>query len=39
MKYYNLDNAINVYIQEFQNYPNKIEEYKLNFLKNHFYIL
>tara|TARA_Y100000389_G_scaffold7071_1_gene6846 strand:- start:144 stop:536 length:393 start_codon:yes stop_codon:yes gene_type:complete len=37
MKYYNLDNAINVYIQEFQNYPNKIEEYKLNFLKNHFY--
>jgi hypothetical protein len=39
MIYNNLDKAINVYIKEFQNNPNNIEEYKVNFLKNHFYCI
>tara|TARA_B100000927_G_scaffold291372_2_gene293236 strand:+ start:12742 stop:13134 length:393 start_codon:yes stop_codon:yes gene_type:complete len=37
MIYNNFDYAINVYIEEFQKYPNKIEKYKINFLKNYFY--
>lgn len=32
-KYYS---AVDVYIQEFQNDPISLEEYKINFLKNHF---
>jgi hypothetical protein len=29
--------AVNTYIQEFYLYPKTIDEYKINFLKNHFY--
>ena len=29
--------AVDAYIQEFQNDPNNIDEYKVNFLKNHYY--
>ena len=31
-------NALDVYINEFLNNPHTIEEYKLNFLKNNFYV-
>lgn len=29
--------AVNTYIEEFYQYPKTIEEYKINFLKSHFY--
>ena len=29
--------ALDAYIEEFQNEPHNVDEYKVNFLKNHFY--
>ena len=30
-------NALESYLNDFYNDPNNVEEYKINFLKNHFY--
>lgn len=35
----NYHNAVDAYIEEFQNNPSSLDEYKVNFLKNHFYSL
>lgn len=32
-----MNDAVKEYILEFYNNPNELEEYKINFLKNHFY--
>ena len=33
----NFDNALDNYLNEFYEKPDTIEEYKINFLKNHYY--
>jgi hypothetical protein len=37
MSYSKCSSALDTYIKEFQNNPHNIDEYKVNFLKNHFY--
>mgnify|MGYP001249135477 CR=1 FL=1 len=37
MSSFKYSDALNEYIQEFLNNPNTIPDYKVNFLKNHFY--
>ena len=31
-------NALECYLNDFYNDPNNVEEYKINFLKNHYYL-
>ena len=37
MPYSKHHNAVDAYIEDFQNNPVSVDEYKVNFLKNHFY--
>ena len=37
MPYSKYRSAVDAYIEEFQNDPHNVDEYKVNFLKNHYY--